>query len=456
MALYRLSIKIVKDHISAKVAYIEREGKYSKGSKAEELRENWSSDMPNWAATSQDFWKAIENGEKPGNVQARGIELALPVELSQNEQKELINEFCDKVLSNHAKTIAIHDDKNGKNPHVHIYFTERVKDNRPEPTAENYCKKQRGYKKDEQINGKNRTKWLKNARKTWEIIQNKALERAGRPERVSCLSLEEQGEDREAQIHVGFKEINKFRRTGQKGERYKRNEAIIAKNRSYIAEKKRLEEEIAELEKKAIQEQLDAKRAEEQKREEEKNAAWLAQCRQAAALAELQRRAAENKAKKEEKEEIKQETAADQTVAATPAPEPENPPLWLSDEQIKDFVSVFYQTEGINKDKTITAAASALSDWDFNFKKLYFSDFITIENAVFFIKNGYARRGSTFTSKERAKRRLCNILREISTEKVRPELEKAEPQREETEKKPEQQKNVVKVVKKERDRGFSR
>ena len=146
MALYRLSMKKVHDHIKAKVAYIERQGKYNKGAKAEELRESWSSDMPSWAVNSADFWHDIETEEKPGQVQARGIELALPVELSKEEQRAIVEEFSDTVLKNHARTIAIHDSKDGKNPHVHIYFTERRKNDKEEPPRGKYCRQRTGYR----------------------------------------------------------------------------------------------------------------------------------------------------------------------------------------------------------------------------------------------------------------------------------------------------------------------
>lgn len=277
MALYRLSIKLCSEHITTKVSYILRTGKYAKGTKSEELRESHSDNLPTWThGKPLKFWKAIEDGEKPGQVQARTIELALPIELSPAQQREIVEEFCESSLANHAYTWAIHDAKSGRNPHVHICFSERLIDNRPEPKADEYCKQRKGYSKDRKITGKNRKQWLQDTRKNWEVIQNNALEKAGYQVRVSCLSLEDQGEEREPEIHVGAKETERYRRTGKKGERYKKNEAIKSRNLALEKLKTDLASEEAQLEKekqeyeKLQKEKLEAE-AKEAKRLEELN-----------------------------------------------------------------------------------------------------------------------------------------------------------------------------------------
>lgn len=231
MALYLLSVKLCSEHVTAKVSYILRAGKYAKGEKKEELRESNSENLPSWAqGDSLKFWKAIERGEKPGQVQARSIILALPVELSKEQQREIVIEFCESCLKNHALTWAIHDSKSGQNPHVHICFSERLIDARQEPKEQEYCKQRKGYSKDRKITGTNRKQWLNNVRKKWEVIQNTALEKAGCEVRVSCESLEKQGKDREPEIHVGPEEMARYKRTGKKGNRLKKNEEIKSRN----------------------------------------------------------------------------------------------------------------------------------------------------------------------------------------------------------------------------------
>lgn len=252
MALYRFSIKLCYKHVFSKIAYILRVGKYQKGEKGDDFREACSANLPSWATGDPlKFWKAIELGEKPGQVQARIIELALPLELSEGQQHEIVDEFCGSCLVNHALTWAIHDSKSGRNPHVHIYFSERLIDARKEPKENEYCRQRTGYSKSRKITGKGRKKWLNDIRKQWGIIQNNALEKAGFDVRVSCLSLEAQGEDREPEIHVGAKAIARYRRTGEKSERIKRNEEIKARNLNLArlkAELKTAQEELAQKE----------------------------------------------------------------------------------------------------------------------------------------------------------------------------------------------------------------
>ncbi len=312
MALYRLSMKIVKEHVSAKVAYIEREGKYSKGKKAEELRESWSDNLPSWAVNSSDFWNDIESEEKAGQTQARGIELALPVELSEEEQKAIVQEFCDTCLKNHAKTVAIHDSADGKNPHAHIYFSERLIDGREEPPRGKYCRQRTGYSKDKKINGAERKQFLIKIRHDWENIQNEALLNADCLEQVSCESLEVQGVVQEAQIHVGYKDTNRYRKTGEKGARLLRNEAILERNKNYEIElaeamnnvqqlKKEVEREREEAAQKAAEEKRRVAEAEAERQRQEEARRIAEQAAEAARKAKEAAEAA-RKAREEEAE----------------------------------------------------------------------------------------------------------------------------------------------------------
>ena len=235
MAIYRLSIKICREAITKKIDYIQRNGRYGKGEKAEELREKWSINLPSWAKDAHDFWSAIEDYEKPGQVQARGIELALPVELSRYEQRELVKTFCNENLNGHACSVAIHDSLSGNNPHVHIYFCERKIDkSKVEPDRAHYCKQRSGYSKDRAITGSGRKRWLKNLRKFWENELNNALAKNGYEERVSCESLKTQGIDRIPQIHVGYKDYSLLRRTGKRGIRMTRNDEVLNANKSLL------------------------------------------------------------------------------------------------------------------------------------------------------------------------------------------------------------------------------
>ena len=73
------------------------------------------------------LWRSVQEVEKAKNAQvAREVEVALPVELSRAEQRELVREFALKnfVAKGMVADIAIHDKRTG-NPHAHIMLTTR-------------------------------------------------------------------------------------------------------------------------------------------------------------------------------------------------------------------------------------------------------------------------------------------------------------------------------------------
>lgn len=251
MAIYHFSLKVVKAHADLKFDYIARQGKYSNGRKAEELVTAWSGNLPSWASSARQFWKTIETHEKPGQSRGRTIELALPNELTTEQQLLYTKKWCEDNLRDHTYSAAIHHKNN--NPHVHIFFCERKIDrNKPEPDAEHYCKQRSGYSKDRMITGSNRKAWLIDKRKSWEIATNKALELAGQNVRVDSRSLKDQGSNRLPQIKVGYKDYIKLNRTGMKGARYERNERIKQYNQlldlsdGYLKECQKLDSELEE------------------------------------------------------------------------------------------------------------------------------------------------------------------------------------------------------------------
>lgn len=247
MALYRLSVKIgSKGSGRAHFDYISGDGKYKRIGTEDDIRLTRSNAIPSWAKSPRDFWK---EEEKIGDG-FRKIELALPVELEPKNQERLVEQFVNKNFKDYPCTYAIHDSKNGENPHVHIMFSERKRvDTREEPSREQFFKKSRtrkdgtvsgGYAKDATITkGARRKQWLLDLRKDWEYGQNIYLERANVPERVDCRSLKDQGVDRVPQIHVGAKAW----RMKERSERFCENMEIIAVNSSM----KRISAELDEL-----------------------------------------------------------------------------------------------------------------------------------------------------------------------------------------------------------------
>ena len=229
MAIYHFKIKTAGGRAGEKIDYISREGKWEKSPKKEELLCVENQNLPEWAENKNDFWGEMDKQEKKNAY--REIVLALPRELNIEQQKMLIREYCAENLKGHPLTFAIHENigslSGERNPHAHIIFSERKIDDR-KVEREKFCRQRSGYKKDRDITGAGRRKWLYNMRKSWENAANRALENAGSKERISCETLEKQGILRTPQKHLGEKVIAWAARSGLTlvpVEEYKANKA---------------------------------------------------------------------------------------------------------------------------------------------------------------------------------------------------------------------------------------
>lgn len=113
------------------------------------------------------------------------VMLALPRELTAEQQAALVRSFAEDVTLGRAPWLAaIHQD-HPENPHCHLV----IRDKDPETG-----------KRVVGLSEKGSTERLREA---WEVAANLALEKAGREERIDRRSLKDQGIEREATIHVG-------------------------------------------------------------------------------------------------------------------------------------------------------------------------------------------------------------------------------------------------------------
>ncbi len=168
----------------------------------------------------QTLWNSVENIEPNWNSQlARRMKIALPKELSLDENIALAREYCRKefVSKGMIVDLAVHDPKPpNHNPHFHVLLTMRPLDEngrwapkaRKEYVLDNDGNRIRGS------NGKYKTRKVSTVdwnargnaeiwRDNWEKLQNTYLERAGRPERVCMKSFERQGIDLIPTVHMG-------------------------------------------------------------------------------------------------------------------------------------------------------------------------------------------------------------------------------------------------------------
>ncbi|MGG0034935.1 MobQ family relaxase [Priestia megaterium] len=163
------------------------------------------SNAPEWMKDRNRLWNEVEKVEKRKDSQlARELNIALPIELNRDQQKELIqsfarNEFVQKGM---VADIAIHRD-DANNPHAHIMLTMRNLD------QDGFGKKNRDWNADFANTKENNLGYVKNSkgclsiREQWANYANKALEQTQINERITHLSHEKRGLETLPMVHLG-------------------------------------------------------------------------------------------------------------------------------------------------------------------------------------------------------------------------------------------------------------
>lgn len=210
MAIYHLSAKIIS-RSSGKSAVAS--AAYRSRSKFHDDRQNMNFDYskktdlayseifspensPSWVYDRESLWNEVEKVETRINSQvAREIEVALPCELSQKQNEELLKDFVKNEFVNRGMIADVNmhipnrsDEE--KNPHAHIMLTTR------EISKDGLGKKNREW------NDKNH---LESWREKWAEHTNKALEKANIQERIDHRSYKEQGISQLSTLHMGAK-----------------------------------------------------------------------------------------------------------------------------------------------------------------------------------------------------------------------------------------------------------
>lgn len=147
---------------------------------------------PSWATDLGQLWNRAEASERRKDAQlAREFILALPKELSTEQQSQLVKDWVRVELISQGMTaqISLHIDRKGVNPHAHVLATLRRFE------GEKFAPK-----KAREWNGK---EVLAGQRKSWADAVNIALERAGVTDRVDHRSLKDRGIDQIPQPKIG-------------------------------------------------------------------------------------------------------------------------------------------------------------------------------------------------------------------------------------------------------------
>ena len=175
---------------------------------------------PEWASDREKLWNEVERKERRANSRyAKEFNVALPVELSEDEQKELLTKYVQEnfVDEGMVADVAIHRD-HPDNPHAHVMLTNRpfnpdgtwgLKSKRKNILDENGNKTYTGnsrfprsrkvwlvdWDKKEKIN-----QWRHN----WAVSVNQVLEQKNIPDRISEKSFADQGIDETPMQHEGI------------------------------------------------------------------------------------------------------------------------------------------------------------------------------------------------------------------------------------------------------------
>ena len=201
---------------------------------------------PDWASNREQLWNEVEKKDRKSNSRyAKEFNVALPVELSEDEQKELLTKYVQEnfVDQGMVADVAIHRD-HLDNPHAHVMLT-----NRPfNPDGSWGLKAKTQYIKDE--NGKQlltksgfpkqRKIWLvdwdkkekiNEWRKNWALSVNQFLAQKNIPDRISEKSFVDQGIDEVATQHEGINSKRHERRAfNQQVKDYRKTKAGYKNN----------------------------------------------------------------------------------------------------------------------------------------------------------------------------------------------------------------------------------
>lgn len=229
MAIYHFNVKVVSRgkgaSAVAKAAYISGEKiKNSYDGKTHDYRRKnevvhkeilLPSHAPPKFRERSALWNAVELAETRKNSQtAKHIDAALPVEISRDEQIDLVRNCCRQcfVSRGMCADFAIHDKGDG-NPHVHILITTR------RVGKDGFTSKDRSW---------NDKALLLEWRKLWADWCNHKLYYVS-DEHIDHRSYAEQGIDKTPQVHLGAAACT-IEKKGYRTDKGSRNRKIALKN----------------------------------------------------------------------------------------------------------------------------------------------------------------------------------------------------------------------------------
>jgi MobA/MobL family len=241
MAIYHLAAEVGSrrggQSAAAKFAYLCHQGRYSRD--RSELLHAESQMLPAWAVGDPAlYWKAADQHERANGRLYQQVEVALPIELTPEQQVELARSFALELAATSdgflPYTLAVHRGQ-GRNPHAHILLSERVADGHDRTPDTWFRRAAPAGKQAPGVGGARKTstfqprEWLGEVRARWAGHANTALERAGKDVRVDHRSHAARGLEQRPTVHEGPYGL-RARERGLPGDRAALNAEIRAAN----------------------------------------------------------------------------------------------------------------------------------------------------------------------------------------------------------------------------------
>lgn len=206
---------------------------------------------PEWASDREQLWNEVEKKDRKSNSRyAKEFNVALPVELSESEQKELLTKYVQEnfVDEGMVADVAIHRD-HPDNPHAHVMLTNRpfnpdgtwgIKSKKQYILDENGNKTYTGTSKYPKSRKILMVDWDKKEkiiewRHNWAASVNQALEQKNIPDRISEKSFVEQGIADTPMQHEGINSKRHERKAfNQQVKNYRKAKASYKNNQEKV------------------------------------------------------------------------------------------------------------------------------------------------------------------------------------------------------------------------------
>lgn len=279
MAIYHLSCSIktgpiqsavaASSYISGEAIHRDLDGTTKKYGRTERIIDSGGimtpEHVPDSITDRASLWNAVEALDGRRGQMCRSWNVALPHELSFDQQRELAQEFIRREFVSRGMIAdwAIHNSTEGENVHLHVLttmrpivqgqdgcwtfgakarsITERDSSGRAICIGRDKTGHKRYRKKKEPTTDWNDRSTLVAIRAGWAAIANEHLARAGSPERIDHRSYADQGIQRLPTVHVGYA-ATAMERRGERSARGDVNRSVRAWNKAFVEQLRRIDE----------------------------------------------------------------------------------------------------------------------------------------------------------------------------------------------------------------------